>query len=359
MTRAVALRPNSEAIVDGETRLTYAQWGRRVRGVTAGLRDPRPAHGRRGRRHRPEQLQAPGVLGWHSCSRHGAERSQLSARCPRAGIHRQRLRGPSPRRRWRVPGGGPPVEATLPLAANTWSTSGRSSTPEGWVSWDDLCAANSPRRGSPRASCDRRGDAGSHLLHGRHDGPAQRCDAEPRQPAGQCKAHAHCQSAAADRSLHPRRPDVPRRRRCDDVRADFHGRCPCLHPRLRAGVVRQDRRSRESHRGADRPDDDQHAAQSPGHAQPRPLFMALADVRSVADAGRAAAQGLQHVAVRLRPALRDDGGGAAGDVHAAHRQSRGRPRDRAGEEPLGQLWATGRRSRGRGPPSGRRGLQGA
>src|ERR1700751_2717484 len=39
MTRAVALRPNSEAIVDGETRLTYAQWGRRVRGLTTGLRD--------------------------------------------------------------------------------------------------------------------------------------------------------------------------------------------------------------------------------------------------------------------------------------------------------------------------------
>src|SRR6185295_12685485 len=38
MTRAVALRPSSEAIVDGETRLTYAQWGRRVRGLTAGLR---------------------------------------------------------------------------------------------------------------------------------------------------------------------------------------------------------------------------------------------------------------------------------------------------------------------------------
>src|SRR5689334_16246343 len=39
MTRAVALRPNSEAIVDGETRLTYAQWGRRVRGLTGGLRN--------------------------------------------------------------------------------------------------------------------------------------------------------------------------------------------------------------------------------------------------------------------------------------------------------------------------------
>jgi long-chain acyl-CoA synthetase len=38
VTRAVALRPNSEAIVDGETRLTYAQWGRRVHGLTAGLR---------------------------------------------------------------------------------------------------------------------------------------------------------------------------------------------------------------------------------------------------------------------------------------------------------------------------------
>src|SRR5204863_6538804 len=38
MSRAVATRPNSEAIVDGETRLTYEQWGRRVRGLTAGLR---------------------------------------------------------------------------------------------------------------------------------------------------------------------------------------------------------------------------------------------------------------------------------------------------------------------------------
>ncbi len=38
MTRAVALRPDSEAIVDGDTRLTYAQWGRRVRGLAGGLR---------------------------------------------------------------------------------------------------------------------------------------------------------------------------------------------------------------------------------------------------------------------------------------------------------------------------------
>ena len=38
LTRAMATRPNAEAIVDGETRLTYAQWGRRVRGLTAGLR---------------------------------------------------------------------------------------------------------------------------------------------------------------------------------------------------------------------------------------------------------------------------------------------------------------------------------
>lgn len=38
LTRAVALRPNGEAIVDGDTRLSYAQWGRRVRGLTSGLR---------------------------------------------------------------------------------------------------------------------------------------------------------------------------------------------------------------------------------------------------------------------------------------------------------------------------------
>src|ERR1700745_4264794 len=38
LTRAMATRPNAEAIVDGETRFTYAQWSRRVRGLTAGLR---------------------------------------------------------------------------------------------------------------------------------------------------------------------------------------------------------------------------------------------------------------------------------------------------------------------------------
>jgi long-chain acyl-CoA synthetase len=38
LTRALATRPNAEAIVEGETRLSYAQWGRRVRGLTAGLR---------------------------------------------------------------------------------------------------------------------------------------------------------------------------------------------------------------------------------------------------------------------------------------------------------------------------------
>src|SRR5262249_62332869 len=38
MARAMATRPNAEAIVDGETRLTYAQWSRRVRGLAAGLR---------------------------------------------------------------------------------------------------------------------------------------------------------------------------------------------------------------------------------------------------------------------------------------------------------------------------------
>src|ERR1700761_3079847 len=39
ITRAMATRPNAEAVVDGTIRLTYAQWGRRVRGLTAGLRE--------------------------------------------------------------------------------------------------------------------------------------------------------------------------------------------------------------------------------------------------------------------------------------------------------------------------------
>src|SRR6185312_14457464 len=38
MTRAFATRSNADAIVDGDTRLSYAQWARRVRGLTAGLR---------------------------------------------------------------------------------------------------------------------------------------------------------------------------------------------------------------------------------------------------------------------------------------------------------------------------------
>ena len=38
LTRALATRPQAEAVVDGDTRLTYAQWGRRVHGLAAGLR---------------------------------------------------------------------------------------------------------------------------------------------------------------------------------------------------------------------------------------------------------------------------------------------------------------------------------
>jgi long-chain acyl-CoA synthetase len=37
--RALATRANAEAIVDGDVRLTYAEWSRRVRGLTGGLRD--------------------------------------------------------------------------------------------------------------------------------------------------------------------------------------------------------------------------------------------------------------------------------------------------------------------------------
>src|SRR5690242_13333591 len=39
MTRAVTTRPNAEAVVDGETRFTYAQWGRRMAGLASGLRN--------------------------------------------------------------------------------------------------------------------------------------------------------------------------------------------------------------------------------------------------------------------------------------------------------------------------------
>ena len=39
LTRALATNPTGEAVVDGAVRLTYAQWGRRIHGLTAGLRN--------------------------------------------------------------------------------------------------------------------------------------------------------------------------------------------------------------------------------------------------------------------------------------------------------------------------------
>src|SRR3954451_22506985 len=130
MTRAVALRPNNEAIVDGETRLTYAQWGRRVRGLTGGLRnlglhtgDVVAVIGQNSFRHLECWVGIPAAgmvlndLNYRlAAAGLGLIRDAARARPPGARIHRQRLRRPSPRRRWRVPGGAPRAEPTLPLA---------------------------------------------------------------------------------------------------------------------------------------------------------------------------------------------------------------------------------------------------
>src|SRR5215471_15973484 len=99
MTRAMATRPNAEAIVDGETRLTYAQWGRRVRGLTAGLRslglrtgDIVASIGQNSFRH---------LECWVGIPAAGLVLNDLNR--PRTGIHHQRLWGPSYRCRWCLP----------------------------------------------------------------------------------------------------------------------------------------------------------------------------------------------------------------------------------------------------------------
>ena len=73
MARAVATRPNAEAIVDGDTRLNYAQWNRRVRGLAAGLRDLGLRTGEVVASIGQNSFQAPGVLGRHSRRRDGAQ----------------------------------------------------------------------------------------------------------------------------------------------------------------------------------------------------------------------------------------------------------------------------------------------
>ena len=140
MTRAVATRPNGEAVVDGETRLTYVQWGRRVRGLTAGLRDL--------------GLRTGDVIA--SIAQNSFRHLECWVGIPAAGMVLNDLNY-----RLAVPelefivndcgaraivADGAYLEVARELEQRCFSLeylvyAGEGSAPEGWVHWDELCAA--------------------------------------------------------------------------------------------------------------------------------------------------------------------------------------------------------------------------
>ncbi len=140
MTRAVALRANSEAIVDGDTRLTYAQWGRRVRGLTAGLRTL--------------GLRSGDVIA--SIGQNTFRHLECWVGIPPAGMVLNDLnyRLAVPELEFIVNDCGARAlvadDAYLEVARQLKERcgalehlvySGTGATPQGWVAWDDLCAA--------------------------------------------------------------------------------------------------------------------------------------------------------------------------------------------------------------------------
>jgi long-chain acyl-CoA synthetase len=140
MARAVALRPNAEAIVDGDTRLTYAQWGRRVRGLTAGLRslglhsgDVVATIGQNSFRH---------LECWVGIPAAGMVLNDLNYRLAVAEL--EFIVNDCGARA--LVADGPYLEVARQLKQRCPSLEvlvyfGAERAPEGWVSWDDLCAA--------------------------------------------------------------------------------------------------------------------------------------------------------------------------------------------------------------------------
>jgi long-chain acyl-CoA synthetase len=140
ITRAMATRPNAEAIVDGQMRLTYAQWGRRVRGLTAGLRNL--------------GLRSADVIA--SIGQNTFRHLECWVGIPAAGMVLNDLNY-----RLAVPelefiindcgaraivADGAYLEVARQLKQRCASLqylvySGVDSAPDGWVHWDDLCAA--------------------------------------------------------------------------------------------------------------------------------------------------------------------------------------------------------------------------
>ena len=140
MTRAVALRPNNEAIVDGETRLTYAQWGRRVRGLTAGLRnlglrtgDVVAAIGQNSFRHLECWVGIPAAGMVLNDLNYRLAVPELEFIVNDCGARALVADGAYLEVARQLKQRCPSLEVLVYL--------GTESTPEGWVSWDELCAA--------------------------------------------------------------------------------------------------------------------------------------------------------------------------------------------------------------------------
>jgi len=140
MARAVATRSKGEAIVDGETRLTYDEWGRRVGGLTAGLRDLGlrtgdvvASIGQNSFRH---------LECWVGVPAAGMVLNDLNYRL--AVQELEFIVNDCSARAIVADGAYLDVARQLKQRCTSLEYlvySGTESTPEGWVHWDDLCAA--------------------------------------------------------------------------------------------------------------------------------------------------------------------------------------------------------------------------
>jgi acyl-CoA synthetase (AMP-forming)/AMP-acid ligase II len=150
ITRAMTTRPNAEAVVDGATRLTYAQWGRRVRGLTAGLRklglrsgDVIASIGQNTYRH---------LECWVGIPPAGMVLNDLNYRL--AAPELEFIINDCGARA--LVADGVYLEVARQLKQRCASLeymiySGSDAAPDGWVHWDDLCAATPLHKDHPDA----------------------------------------------------------------------------------------------------------------------------------------------------------------------------------------------------------------
>ena len=140
LTRALQTNPDGEAIVDGATRLTYAEWARRIRGLTAGLRtiglrsgDVVATIAQNTYRHLECRMGIPGA---------GVVLNDLNYRLA---VPELEFIVTDCGARALVADGAYLAVATelkaLCASVETLIFAGDGPAPEGWVHWDDLCAA--------------------------------------------------------------------------------------------------------------------------------------------------------------------------------------------------------------------------